>query len=48
MPRLRKAGKTFRILKALVVSCLLMSSSFVMDNLSLFKALLAGEVFLNL
>lgn len=47
MPGLRTAGETFRILKTLV-SCLLMSFSFMMDNSSLFKALLAGEVFLNL
>lgn len=48
MPGLRKAGVTFRCLKALVVSCLLMTFSFMMHNSSLFKALLAGEVFLNL
>ena len=48
MPRLRKAGETFRSLKTLVVSCLLISFFFMMDNPSLFKAVLVGEVFLNL
>jgi len=48
VPGLRKAGETFRSLKTLVVSCLLRSFSFMMDNTSFFKAFLVGEVFLNL
>lgn len=48
MPGLRKAGETFRNPKTLVIYYLLMSFSFVMDNPTLFKALHAGEVVLNL
>lgn len=45
---LTKAGETLRNLKTLLVYYLLMGFSFVMDKLTLFKALHAGEVVLNL
>lgn len=45
MTGLRKTGETF---SSLVVSRLLMSFRFTVDNPSLFKAVPVGEVFLNL